>query len=183
MKSVILRSAVVIAAVVGLATPASAAVDLDVKRSIVEVVLDNLGVSASPEFIVSIAQDLVASELDSGLVTAVNNILDTNADPRSIIESQTDANGDGVPDEGAALEAADDDSSDDEDSTKPSNNSGSNSGSNSGKNSGSSSNSNSNSNSGNGGGSDDGSDDESDDESDDNSGSDDGEDESEDEDD
>ena len=171
MKSVIVRSLIAITAVVGLATPASAAVDLDVKRSIVEVVLDNLGVSASPELIISIAQDLDASELDAGLVTAVNNLLDTNADPRAIIESQTDANGDGVPDEGAALGVADDDTDSD-----VSENSGSNSGSNSGNNSGSNSNSNA------GGSTDDGeSVDETDDESDDGSDSEDSEDESEDE--
>lgn len=129
-----IRSAVAVAAIAGLATPASAAVDLDIKRSIVEVVLDNLGVSASPEFIVSIARDLDASELDAGLVTAVSNLLDTNADPRSIIESQTDANGDGVPDEGAAESADDDDRAPNPNSTEKSGNSDNKSGNSSNRN-------------------------------------------------
>lgn len=129
VKNIILRALIAMTAVVGLATPASAAVELDIKRAIVEVVLDNLGVEASDEFITTIAQDLVTSELDSGLVTSVTNLLDTNGDPRNIIESQTDADGDGVPDEGAALSVADDD---DDNETNSGNNSGGNSGSNSG---------------------------------------------------
>lgn len=109
MRRVILvHSAIAITAVVGLATPASAVVDLEVKRAIVGVVLDNLGVDASDAFIAEIAQGLDATQLDTGLVTAVNNLLDTGSDPRSVIESQTDKDGDGVPDEGAALEADDD---------------------------------------------------------------------------
>lgn len=109
MRRVILvRSAIAITAVVGLAAPASAVVDLEVKRAIVGVVLDNLGVDASDAFIAEIAQGLDVTQLDTGLVTAVNNLLDTGSDPRSVIESQTDKDGDGVPDEGAALEADDD---------------------------------------------------------------------------
>ena len=127
MKRVMIRSAIAIAAVVGLATPASAAVDLDVKRAIVEVVLENLGVDASAEFILGIAQELDTAELDAGLVTAVTNLLDAGTDPRGVIESQTDANGDGIPDEGSALDSPDDDEGADE-----SDDSGSNSGSNSG---------------------------------------------------
>jgi hypothetical protein len=121
-----IRLAIAIAAVVGLATPASAVVDLDVKRAIVEVVLENLGVDASAEFILGIAQELDTAELDAGLVTAVTNLLDAGTDPRSVIESQTDANGDGIPDEGSALDSPDNDEGDDE-----SDDSGSNSGSNS----------------------------------------------------
>ena len=132
MKRIIVRSAIAIAAVVGLATPAVAAVDLDVKRAIVEVVLENLGVDASAEFILGIAQELDTAELDAGLVTAVTNLLDAGTDPRSVIESQTDANGDGIPDEGSALDSPDDSAGDDE---------GDDSGSNSGSNSGSGSNS------------------------------------------
>ena len=131
MKRIIVRSAIAIAAVVGLATPAVAAVDLDVKRVIVEVVLENLGVDASAEFILGIAQELDTAELDAGLVTAVTNLLDAGTDPRSVIESQTDANGDGIPDEGSALDSPDDSAGDDE---------GDDSGSNSGSNSGSGSN-------------------------------------------
>ena len=131
MKRIIVRSAIAIAAVVGLATPAVAAVDLDVKRVIVEVVLENLGVDASAEFILGIAQELDTAELDTGLVTAVTNLLDAGTDPRSVIESQTDANGDGIPDEGSALDSPDDSAGDDE---------GDDSGSNSGSNSGSGSN-------------------------------------------
>ncbi len=126
MKRVMIRLAIAIAAVVGLATPASAVVDLDVKRAIVEVVLENLGVDASAEFILGIAQELDTAELDAGLVTAVTNLLDAGTDPRSVIESQTDANGDGIPDEGSALDSPDNDEGDDE-----SDDSGSNSGSNS----------------------------------------------------
>jgi len=126
-----IRLAIAIAAVVGLATPASAVVDLDVKRAIVEVVLENLGVDASAEFILGIAQELDTAELDAGLVTAVTNLLDAGTDPRSVIESQTDANGDGIPDEGSALDSPDDSAGDDE---------GDDSGSNSGSNSGSGSN-------------------------------------------
>lgn len=107
MNRMILRVAVASFAVVGLATPAFAAVDLAIKRAIVEVVLENLGVSASDEFVTEIAQGIDSTELDSGLVTTVSNMLDTNTDPRSVIESQTDANGDGVPDEGAAMDADD----------------------------------------------------------------------------
>ena len=114
MKRIIVRSAIAIAAVVGLATPAVAAVDLDVKRAIVEVVLENLGVDASAEFILGIAQELDTAELDAGLVTAVTNLLDAGTDPRSVIESQTDANGDGIPDEGSALDSPDDSAGDDE---------------------------------------------------------------------
>ena len=131
MKRVMIRLAIAIAAVVGLATPASAVVDLDVKRAIVEVVLENLGVDASAEFILGIAQELDTAELDAGLVTAVTNLLDAGTDPRSVIESQTDANGDGLPDEGSALDSPDDSAGDDE---------GDDSGSNSGSNSGSGSN-------------------------------------------
>ena len=131
MKRVMIRLAIAIAAVVGLATPASAVVDLDVKRAIVEVVLENLGVDASAEFILGIAQELDTAELDAGLVTAVTNLLDAGTDPRSVIESQTDANGDGIPDEGSALDSPDDSAGDDE---------GDDSGSNSGSNSGSGSN-------------------------------------------
>jgi cobalamin biosynthesis protein CobT len=109
-----IRLAIAIAAVVGLATPASAVVDLDVKRAIVEVVLENLGVDASAEFILGIAQELDTAELDAGLVTAVTNLLDAGTDPRSVIESQTDANGDGIPDEGSALDSPDDSAGDDE---------------------------------------------------------------------
>jgi hypothetical protein len=126
VKRVMIRLAIAIAAVVGLATPASAVVDLDVKRAIVEVVLENLGVDASAEFILGIAQELDTAELDAGLVTAVTNLLDAGTDPRSVIESQTDANGDGIPDEGSALDSPDNDEGDDE-----SDDSGSNSGSNS----------------------------------------------------
>jgi hypothetical protein len=132
VKRIIVRSAIAIAAVVGLATPAVAAVDLDVKRAIVEVVLENLGVDASAEFILGIAQELDTAELDAGLVTAVTNLLDAGTDPRSVIESQTDANGDGIPDEGSALDSPDDSAGYDE---------GDDSGSNSGSNSGSGSNS------------------------------------------
>ena len=114
MKRIIVRSAIAIAAVAGLATPAVAAVDLDVKRAIVEVVLENLGVDASAEFILGIAQELDTAELDAGLVTAVTNLLDAGTDPRSVIESQTDANGDGIPDEGSALDSPDDSAGDDE---------------------------------------------------------------------
>ena len=114
MKRVMIRLAIAIAAVVGLATPASAVVDLDVKRAIVEVVLENLGVDASAEFILGIAQELDTAELDAGLVTAVTNLLDAGTDPRSVIESQTDANGDGIPDEGSALDSPDDSAGDDE---------------------------------------------------------------------
>lgn len=110
-RAVVIPIAIASTAVLGLATPASAAVDLEVKRAIVAVVLDNLGVSASDAFVASIAQELDASQLDTGLVTSVNNLLDTGADPRSVIESQTDQNGDGVPDEGAALAVQDDDAS------------------------------------------------------------------------
>ena len=108
---------------VGLATPASAAVDLSIKRAIVSVVLQNLGVNATDAFITDIAQGIDATDLDSGLVTAVSNLLDTGADPRSIIESQTDADGDGVPDEGAALSVNDDDSKANPNSTDNSGNS------------------------------------------------------------
>jgi hypothetical protein len=114
VKRIIVRSAIAIAAVVGLATPAVAAVDLDVKRAIVEVVLENLGVDASAEFILGIAQELDTTQLDAGLVTAVTNLLDAGTDPRGVIESQTDANGDGIPDEGAALDSPDDSAGDDE---------------------------------------------------------------------
>lgn len=107
MKTVVLRMLVATTAVIGLATPASAAVDLDIKRAIVGVVLQNLGVTASDAFVTEIAQGIDATELDAGLLTTVSNMLDTNVDPRSVIESQTDANGDGVPDEGAALDADD----------------------------------------------------------------------------
>jgi hypothetical protein len=139
VKNTIIRTLIAITAVVGLATPASAAVDLDIKRAIVEVVLDNLGVEASDEFVTSIAQDLVTSELDSGLVTSVTNLLDTNGDPRNVIESQTDSDGDGVPDEGAALGVADDEDDNETSSGKNSGTNsggGTNSGSNSGNNSG-----------------------------------------------
>jgi cobalamin biosynthesis protein CobT len=114
-----IRSAIAIAAVVGLATPASAAVDLDVKRAIVEVVLENLGVDASAEFILGIAQELDTTQLDAGLVTAVTNLLDAGTDPRGVIESQTDANGDGIPDEGSALDSPDDSAGDDEGEAEP----------------------------------------------------------------
>jgi hypothetical protein len=135
VKNIIVRALIAMTAVVGLATPASAAVELDIKRAIIEVVLDNLGVEASAEFITSIAQDLDTATLDSGLVTSVTNLLDTNGDPRNIIESQTDADGDGVPDEGAALSVADDD--DDNQSNSGTNSGGgTNSGSTSGNNSG-----------------------------------------------
>ena len=146
MKNVIVRSVIAVAAVIGLATPAYAAVDLAIKRAIVEVVLDNLGVTASDSFVTEIAQGIQSGELDSGLVTSVSNLLDTHADPRSVIESQTDANGDGVPDEGAALDA--------EDSNSPNANSTEKSG-NSADKSGNSSNRNPNGNSNNGGGSND----------------------------
>ena len=119
MKRVMIRSAIAIAAVVGLATPASAAVDLDVKRAIVEVVLENLGVDASAEFILGIAQELDTTQLDAGLVTAVTNLLDAGTDPRGVIESQTDANGDGIPDEGSALDSPDDSAGDDEGEAEP----------------------------------------------------------------
>ena len=109
-------------AVIGLATPAYAAVDLAIKRAIVEVVLENLGVTASDAFVTEIAQGIDATELDQGLLATVSNMLDTNADPRSVIESQTDANGDGVPDEGAAL-AAEDGNSPNPNSTEKSGNS------------------------------------------------------------
>jgi len=131
VKRVMIRSAIAVAAVVGLATPASAAVDLDVKRAIVEVVLENLGVDASAEFILGIAQELDTTQLDVGLVTAVTNMLDAGTDPRSVIESQTDANGDGIPDEGSALDSPDDSAGGDEgdDSASSGSNSGSDSGS------------------------------------------------------
>jgi hypothetical protein len=119
VKRVMIRSAIAIAAVVGLATPASAAVDLDVKRAIVEVVLENLGVDASAEFILGIAQELDTTQLDAGLVTAVTNLLDAGTDPRGVIESQTDANGDGIPDEGSALDSPDDSAGDDEGEAEP----------------------------------------------------------------
>ena len=109
-------------AVLGLATPASAVVDLDVKRAIVGVVLDNLGVDASDAFIAEIAQGLGATQRETGLVTAVNDLLDTGSDPRSVIESQTDKDGDGVPDEGAAL-AVDDDNAPNPNSTEKAGNS------------------------------------------------------------
>ncbi|MFM6981290.1 MAG: hypothetical protein ACKOWP_00745, partial [Microbacteriaceae bacterium] len=86
-----------------LATPAYSVVELDVKRAIVGVVLDNLGVTADDVFITSVAQELDSTELDGGLVTAVTDLLDAGTDPRTVIESQTDQDGDGVPDEGAAL--------------------------------------------------------------------------------
>lgn len=101
------RSVIAIAAVVGLATPAAAATDTDVKRAIVEVVLENLGVDASTEFIDAIVSELGTADLDAGLVARVRDLLDANSDPRAAIEGQTDADGDGVPDEGAALEAPD----------------------------------------------------------------------------
>lgn len=123
MKKLILRSVIAVTAVVGLATPAFAAVDLAIKRAIVEVVLENLGVTASDAFVTEIAQGIDATELDQGLLTTVSNMLDTNADPRSVIESQTDANGDGVPDEGAALDDDDDDDSPNPNSTEKSGNS------------------------------------------------------------
>ena len=166
MKKLILRSVIAVTAVVGLATPAYAAVDLAIKRAIVEVVLDNLGVTASDAFITEIAQGIDATELDKGLLTTVSNMLDTNADPRSVIESQTDANGDGVPDEGAALDA-EDDNSPNPNSTEKSGNSTDKSGNSSNRNPNGTSN-----NSGGNGSGDDGSTDETDDSGDD--GSDDG---------
>lgn len=107
-RSIVIRAAIATAAVLGLATPAHSVVELDVKRAIVGVVLDNLGVTADDAFITAVAQELDSTELDGGLVTAVTDLLDTGTDPRTVIESQTDQDGDGVPDEGAAL-AVDDD--------------------------------------------------------------------------
>jgi hypothetical protein len=102
-KKFLVGGLVTVAAVVGLSGPAIAVVDLTVKRAIIGVVLDNLGVEANDAFVTALAKDLDTTELDGGLVTAVTNVLDTGTDPRAIIESQTDSDGDGVPDEGAAL--------------------------------------------------------------------------------
>jgi hypothetical protein len=106
-KSCLIGGLVSVVALVGFSGPAIAVVDLTVKRAIVGVVLDNLGVDATDEFITAIAGEIDTTELDGGLVTAVTDLLDTGADPRSVIESQTDSDGDGVPNEGAALEVDD----------------------------------------------------------------------------
>lgn len=102
-RAVIVRGAIAAVAVFGLATPAYSVVELDVKRAIVGVVLDNLGVTADDAFVTAVAQQLDSSELDGGLVTSVTNLLDTGSDPRDVIEATTDVDGDGVPDEGAAI--------------------------------------------------------------------------------
>lgn len=123
MRPALIRSLIAVAAVIGLAAPASAAVDLAIKRAIVEVVLENLGVSASEEFIDGIASELDGSELNDSLVEAVGNVLDSNADARDVIEDYTDADGDGVPDEGAAGDTARENHSPNPNSTEKSENS------------------------------------------------------------
>lgn len=123
VKNIIVRALIALTAVVGLATPASAAVDLDIKRAIVEVVLDNLGVEASDEFVASVADELDATELNGDLVSSVGDLLDADGDPRDVIETFTDANGDGVPDEGAAESADDDERTPNPNSTEKSSNS------------------------------------------------------------
>jgi len=126
----LVRSLVAVAAVIGLATPASAAVDLAIKRAIVEVVLENLGVTASDDFIMSIVDELDESALNVDLVAAVSKALDGGDDPRSLIEDRTDADGDGIPDEGAADGTRDDseDESDSDESTEDESDSESNTG-------------------------------------------------------
>ena len=123
MRPGLVRSLVAVAAVIGLATPASAAVDLAIKRAIVEVVLENLGVSASEEFIDGIASELDGSELNDGLVEAVGDLLDSDSDARDVIEDYTDADGDSVPDEGAAGDAERENRSPNPNSTEKSENS------------------------------------------------------------
>ena len=95
----------VVAASISLSTPASAAVDISVKHAIVSVVLENLGVQASDELIAEIAGEIDPTDLSTGLYASVAGLLDAGADPRATIEGATDANGDGVPEAGAALKS------------------------------------------------------------------------------
>lgn len=123
MRSRFIRVLVALATVVGLSTPASAAVDAAVKRAIVEVVLENLGVSASDEFIDGIASELDGSELNLDLIKAVGDLLGSDGDVRGVIEVFTDADGDGVPDPGAAGDAESDGRTPNPNSTEKSGNS------------------------------------------------------------
>ena len=174
-KKFLVGGLVTVAVVVGLSGPAIAVVDLTVKRAIIGVVLGNLGVEANDAFVTVLAKDLDTTELDGGLVTAVTNVLDTGADPRAIIESQTDSDGDGVPDEGAAL--AVDDHEPNPNSTEKASNSGHKSENSSNRNP----NGTTNSGKSNSGGTKTGTDDNGDDQTDDNSGADDNSDDGEDE--
>ena len=125
--------ATVAAAALSVSTPASAAVDLSVKHAIVSVVLDNLGVQASDALIAEISSTIDPAEISAGLYSSVAALLDSGSDPRAAIEGVTDANGDGVPEAGAALKSPNananpnateqDDNSDDKSSNSSSRNS------------------------------------------------------------
>lgn len=129
-----LHVVVALVATIGLVTPAHAAVESDVKRAIVEVVLDNLGVDASDEFVSGLADDLDTAELNDDLVTTVGDLLDSDGDPRDVIETFTDADGDGVPDEGAADSAKKENRAPNPNSTEKSDNSNDGSGNSSNRN-------------------------------------------------
>lgn len=108
-------------------TPVQAADGTAVKRAIVLTVLTNLGVQPTDALIDDLVQGIPLDALDSSLVAQVGRSLDKSLDPTQLIGLTIDGDGDGIPDENAATNAAKDDDEDEDEDEDSGETSGSNS--------------------------------------------------------